>query len=69
MNDTQTRIIVEHGKKKYEMLLSRDCTRHCSFVKYGPYGPCENGCHLPSWFRKIYKRMTDNGFAYLREIE
>ena len=69
MKTIRTRIIVERGNKRYEVLLGRDCTRRCSFVKHGPYGPCENGCDLPQWFIQLYKRLIDNGLAYLREIK
>lgn len=45
------RFFAEYNGKRYEIRFDRDCTNRCAFVKHGPYGPCENSCSLPDWFR------------------
>lgn len=55
----RTRIIIEYGDERYEVKFNRDCTQNCAFVRHTPYGPCENGCNLPRWFRNLLKIMND----------
>lgn len=62
----KTKIIIEHGNKKYEVLYTGDCTRRCSFVKHDRKGACEDCCRLPHWFTSLIKTKWENG--YLREI-
>lgn len=62
----KTRVIIEHGDERYEVKFNRDCTRTCSFVKYTPYGPCENNCSLPKWFEKIAQKFPE---SHLKRID
>ena len=64
----RTRIIIEHGKERYEVKFNRDCTRTCSFVKHTPYGPCENCCSLPRWFETIVKQFPQSNLRKLKEV-
>lgn len=52
---SKPRFYVERGGKRYEIHLSRLCTNGCAFIKYGTYGPCENACHLPRWFKSSFR--------------
>ena len=60
------RVIIEHGDERYEVRFTRDCASDCAFVKYTPYGPCENSCSLPKWFEDIVKKFP---VAHLKRIK
>lgn len=62
-----TRITIERGRKKYEVVRGR-CLEKCSFKKAGFNGMCEDGCHLPRWFGSIVNDFAD-GLVCLREIK
>lgn len=63
-----TRITIERGRKKYEVVRGYGCPERCSFKKAGFRSVCEDGCHLPRWFRNIVNDFAD-GFVCLREIK
>lgn len=64
----KTKIIIERGLKKYEVLFDYDCMGRCSFRVIGFKSFCEDKCHLPKWFKNIINAFMDKQ-AYLREIK
>ena len=65
------KIVIERGKKRYEMIPLRDiseCSKSCSYAKRdSDSGHCEHKCYLPKWFNEVEDLIRDNG-AVLREI-
>lgn len=63
-----TRITIERGRKKYEVVRGYGCPEMCSFKKAGFWGMCEDRCYLPRWFRNVIDDFAD-GLVCLREIK
>ena len=62
------KITLERGRKKYEVVVSRDCSKRCSFKRqHKGQEPCEESCYLPKWFLHMLPKLAEA--AYLVEIK
>lgn len=66
-NTSRTKITIERGRRKYEVVRGYGCPERYSFKRTGFRGMCEDRCHLPRWFRNVVNDFAD-GLVCLREI-
>lgn len=59
---TKTRVIIERGNRKYEILFSGDCTKRCTFAKHEYC--CKVGCRMPKWFFNLMDACHQDGYLH-----